>query len=195
MTTPTRRSIAQCDTAESALDSLCQWFFEDRLSAEGCEPVLAANLPAAFRDLLVHNEHMTRKLEAYHQSPMNLRVLHERTVGDIYSRNIELVTDGDHVVEFGIVRINLEFTPKPVRSQILDKQDPLGDILISNDVLRRIEPRWYMKFSTDSPLADHFEHSGSDILAGRVGIIYCDNEPAIELLEVVTDMRFGGKKS
>lgn len=190
--TAIRRSIAQCDTAESALDSLCQWFFEDRLSAEGCEPVLAANLPPAFRELLVHNEHMTRKLEAYHQSPMRLRVLHERMEDNIYSRNIELVTGDDHVVEFGIVRIDLKFTPEPVKSQILDKQNPLGDILISNEVLRRIEPRWYMKFSKDSPLADHFEHHEGEMLAGRVGIIYCENEPAIELLEVVTDVRRGG---
>lgn len=186
---PLSKRITDCDTAEAALDSLCHWFFEDRLSAEGCESVLAANLPPVFRDLLVHNEHMTRKLADYHEAELTLHVLNERQDGNVYSRNIELIAGDKHVVEFGIVRIDLDFTPKAVREQILDKHIPLGDILINNEVLRRIEPRWYFRFSSDSPLADRFEHHEGEMLAGRLGTIFCDDAPAIELLEVVTDMK------
>ena len=171
------------------MNSLCHWFFEDRLSAEGCEPVLAANLPPAFRDLLVHNEHMTRRLSDYHEATLSLRVLSERREGNVYSRNIELITGDGHVVEFGIVRIDLNFTPTLIREQILEKHIPLGDILMDNDVLRRIEPRWYLKFSADSPLAARFKNHKGDMLAGRLGTIYCDDAPATELLEVVTDMK------
>ena len=182
----TQRPIYQCETAQAALDSLCHWFYEDRLSAEGCEPVLAANLPPALRDLLVHNEHMTSKLEAYHRAQPVLRMLHERRDGNLYGRNIELVVPHEHVVEFGIVRIDLNYTPDAVREQILEKTIPLGDILVQGNVLRRIEPRWYFTFSPDSALAAHFPHHAGDLLAGRVGVIFCDGEPAIELLEVVT---------
>ena len=62
---------------------------------------------------------------------------------------------------------------------------PLGAILITNEVMRRIEPKWYFRFTADAPMAAHF--AGGGAAYGRVGIIHCDGAPAIELLEVVTD--------
>jgi hypothetical protein len=182
--------IAQLSSPREALDSLCEWFYEDRLSAEGCEPVSPSDMPQASRDLLIHHEHMTLQLQAYHRRPIELRVLHHRTDGNLYVRNVELVLAGtDHVVEFGIVRLDLDFVAKDVREAILARKRPLGDILIEHDVLRRIEPRWYFRFEQDSPIAAHFgpDHDGD--VYGRLGTIYCEEQPAIELLEVVTEAR------
>ncbi|MCB9851280.1 MAG: hypothetical protein H6817_11325 [Phycisphaerales bacterium] len=180
--------ILECRTAEEALQSLCDWFYDGRMSVEGCDPVDADALPPTYRDLLVHTEHMTRRLADYHGKPVELVVLHHETSGTIYSRNILLQLAGtEHVVEFGVVRMDLRFMSERVRDGILAGEIPLGAILITNEVMRRIEPRWYFKFTAGAPMGAHF--AGGDESYGRVGIIHCEGEPAIELLEVVTDRK------
>ena len=191
--TRARQRIEQCSTAEEALDSLCHWFYEHRMSAEGCEPIEPDALPAVSHDLLVHHDHMTARLEQYHGQPVALQVLDHRQDGNLYSRHILLTLAGtERVVEYGIVRIDLEFAPPVVRDAIVEREQPLGDILMSNDVLRRIDPRWYFHFAKDSPVAAHFaEHLEAGVF-GRLGTIYVDEQPAIELLEVVTEQKHVG---
>ena len=142
-------------------------------------------MPAPYRNLLVHNNHMTSALASHYGHPVSLRVLGEQRDGHIYSREI-LLTLGrsDNVVEYGIMRIDLSLVTEAVRSRILARTVPLGDILMRHKVLRRIEPKWFVRFGEGSPLLAHF---GSDVKEafGRIGIIHCDHKPAIELLEVV----------
>lgn len=182
-------SLVECTTAEDALESLCHWFYEDRISVEGCDPVAPDVLPPIYQQLLVHNEHMTERLSAYHGQKVDLQVLHDRRDGDLYSRNILLTlpSDPEFVVEFGIMRMNLGLVANDVRKEIESGENPLGSILVQHDVLRRIEPRWYLKFDADSPMASHFGRAQHSDVYGRVGIIHCNDEPAIELLEVVRD--------
>lgn len=185
---PATQTIKDCRSAEEALQSLCGWFFEDRLSMEGCDPVGEDELPPAYRDLLVHTEHMTARLARYHGREVELVVLGHEQRGDIYSRHILLQPAGtDHVVEFGVVRIDLACMAPAVRDGVLAREIPLGAILITHDVMRRIEPKWYLRFAADAPLTAHF--GGDADVYGRVGIIHCAGQPAIELLEVVTDKR------
>ena len=185
--------LVECKSAEDALESLCHWFYEDRISVEGCDHVEPDKMPATYRKLLVHNEHMTETLSAHHGEEVDLQVLHSRTDGDLYSRNVLLTlpSDPEFVVEFGIMRMNLALVRDEVRREIEAGENPLGSILVSHNVLRRIEPRWYLKFDADSPMASHFGRDLDSPVFGRVGIIYCNDEPAIELLEVVRDNRIG----
>lgn len=138
-----------------------------------------------FVQLLVHHEHMTRTLEAYHRGPVQLDVLRHEHHGDDYRRMILLRrADNGAVVEFGIVRIHLQYVKPMVREDIVARKQPLGSILIRHNVLRRIEPRWFLRFSRDAAVAAYFAETGSE-LYGRLGIIHYDGHPAIELLEVV----------
>lgn len=147
----------------------------------------ADEVPAPFHDLLVHHRHMTTTLERFHKRPVELRVLQHKQDGDLYGRKILLTLSGtDHVVEFGIVQLDLALVSHAVRTEITERRAPLGDILIRHKVLRRIEPRWYFRFSGDCPILQHFEPRQQAIAYGRVGTIYCNHEPAIELLEVVS---------
>ncbi len=185
--------LVECKSAEEALESLCHWFYEDRISVEGCDHVEPGDMPSSYQQLLVHNEHMTERLTAYHGEDVELQLLHNRSDGDLYSRNILLTlpSDPDFVVEFGIMRMNLAMVGDEVRKEIEAGETPLGSILVGHQVLRRIEPRWYLKFDADSPMASHFGREQEQPIYGRVGIIYCNDEPAIELLEVVRDNRNG----
>ena len=153
------------------------------------EVIAAGDVPPPFDGLLVHREHMTATLGRHHGRPVELRVLRFRIDGDTYSREIVLTPAGSEtIVEYGIVRLDLSVVSPAVRAEIEARRAPLGDILIRHDVLRRIEPQWYLRFGGQSPILGHFGASGAREAYGRLGTIYCDEAPAIELLEVVADV-------
>src|SRR6185295_1072133 len=93
------------------------------------EFVAADKVPPPYRDLLVHNQHMTVTVEAYHGSLVNVRVLEDRLEGDVYARKILLaLQSNDKVVQFGLVRIRLNLVSPEVRAEIVSRQTPLGRI-------------------------------------------------------------------
>jgi hypothetical protein len=83
------------------------------------------------------------------------------------------------------VRIRLEFCSPPVRAAIISGQTPLGRILIEQNVLRRIEPTAFLRILPGPAMMDWFGLTESTATYGRLALIHCDNEPAIELLEIV----------
>lgn len=159
--------------------------FGDRLPAV-CELVTPDSLPGPFRRLLAHQDHMTVTLEAYHGSPVSVRVLDRRQTGSHYARKIVLPLQGNgRVVLFGIVRIDLDVCSPLVRQAILSESLPLGRILIEFDVMRRIEPTAFLRVETDHELSRWFGVPEASTTFGRLGIIHCERRPAIELLEIV----------
>jgi hypothetical protein len=143
-------------------------------------------MPEPYRSLLVHNHHMTVTVEAYYGSLVNVRVLERRHDGDTYARKILLkLRSNGRVVLFGIPRIHVQFCSEPVRAAILREDTPLGRILIEHDVLRRIEPTAYFRVTTGPMVTQWFGLPAPRETYGRLGIIHCDEQPAIELLEIL----------
>jgi chorismate-pyruvate lyase len=148
-------------------------------------------VPEPARTLLVHRGHMTEALEARHRAPLTLAVVEDRLGDGVYWRKI-LLHAREKLVEYGVVRIYLRYLPEAVADEILSRRTPLGRVLISHNVLRQVDPKWYVEIPTPELVA-HFgvpPEAGAAApphLFGRVGIIHCNNEPAIELLEVVTE--------
>lgn len=143
-------------------------------------------MPQPYRGLLVHDEHMTVTVEAYHGGPVDVRVLASRQDDDIYSRMILLIHRATgKVVQFGIVRIDLSLTSETVQSAILAGDTPLGRVLIEHDVMRRIEPRSYLRIRPGPAQMAWFGMKRTSPLYGRLAFIHCDGQPAVELLEVV----------
>lgn len=172
------------------MDDLCAGVGESDEALIGAVAVTAAELPWAYRELLAHHGHMTRKLSAYHGGPPTLEVLEHRHEGDVYSRKIVLRAPGSGaVVEFGIVRLDLSCTSDEVREAILERKTPLGDIMTRFDVMTRVEPKWFLHFQPAGVLARYFGELAGDVLYGRIGMIYFHDQPAMELLEIVTDRR------
>ena len=165
------------------LTSLCHGFQDDNLSTECCESIDPETLPEVYRTLLVHHGHMTTALESHYGAPVDLRVLRSEHREESYRRMILLTLRGtDRVVEFGVVRLNLAVISEQVREEILTHKAPLGDVLIRHDILRKVEPKWYLHVPGDCPWTRYL---GSHEAYGRLGVIYCDDEPAIEMLEIV----------
>jgi len=149
----------------------------------GLDTIDAADIPPPCHDLLVHSNHMTSTLQNYYSGAMELHVVKDHAAKEDYRRMILLTVEGTtKVVEFGIVRIDLTLTSAEVRAAILARTTPLGEILERHNVLRRVEPLTFLRFQSPSPVLTYF--SGQDAY-GRIAVIHCDGQPAIELLEVV----------
>ena len=178
------------DDPRQALTTFCSALMGRDALGEFYELVARADLPDVYRHLLAHEQHMTLRLREHFGQDVVLSVLSSALDGDVYQRRITLALDGPHrVVEVGLVRIDLGYTTAAVRSAILEKKTPLGDVLIHANVLRRIEPKWYYRFAADCPLLADFGAARPPAAYGRLGVIYCDEQPAIELLEIVYDAR------
>jgi chorismate-pyruvate lyase len=144
-------------------------------------------MPSASRQLLVHQKHMTRTLNSHYGKPVDVHVLERHHDGDLYSRKIFLTPrEADTIVEYGLVRMDFRYMPHSVRDAILQEHAPLGSILINHNILRRIQPRWYLKFPKASTILTWFDCHPNEDLYGRLATIYCNGEPAIELVEIVT---------
>ncbi len=170
------------DTGPS-IEDLSRLFGDDASSAE---VVTAEAMPEPYRHLLVHPHHMTVTVEEFYGGPVDVRVLERRHDGDSYARKILLaVAATGRIVQFGIVRIRLNLCSEPVRQTILAEKTPLGRILIEHDVLRRIEPITFLKIHTNQQLTEQLQLSAPTDAWGRLAIIYCDGQPAIELLEIL----------
>jgi chorismate-pyruvate lyase len=149
-------------------------------------PVLAADVTEPYHGLLVHEHHMTVTVEAYHHEAVDVRVLEQQRGESAYARKILLVTQKTkRVVQFGLVRIHLQFCASAVRAEILAEKTPLGRILINHDVLRRIEPTAYLRVVPGPAMVQWFGLSEPRETYGRLALIHCDGKPAIELLEIV----------
>ncbi len=150
------------------------------------EPVPAEQVPAPYHDLLVHEHHMTVTVEAHHGCHVDVRVLARARSGDHYARKILLTRQSDgRVVQFGIVRIDLTLLSPAVRDAILAENTPVGRILIAHDVLRRIEPKAFLRVRLGPKQLAWFGLERGGPTYGRLALIHCDGRPALELLEVV----------
>lgn len=142
-------------------------------------------MPEPYRELLVHSHHMTVTMEAFHQDTVTLKVCRENRVDDQYARVILLSLESTgQVVQFGIMRFDLSICNRATRDEILDGTTPLGRILIQKNIMRRIVPETFLKIVAGESLATYFDCDLSQEVYGRLAVIECNGQPAVELLEV-----------
>lgn len=143
-------------------------------------------VPAPYHGLLVHEHHMTVTVEGFYHDLVNVMILARRHEADTYARKILLALQkSGRIVQFGIVRILLRYCSDAVRDEIVAGQTPLGRILIQHDVLRRIEPTAFLRVVPGPAMMEWFGLAQPRPTYGRLAIIHCDGQPAIELLEIL----------
>lgn len=149
------------------------------------ERVEEESLPADARGLLAHHSHMTVAMERFHASPVDVEVLDRRTDGKHYSRKIRLRTQrGGRVVQFGIVRLNLDYLEPDVREEVVGERTPLGRVLINHGVLMQVRLTALWRIEPGPDLCRSFELAEPMVLYGRTAMIDFETAPAIELLEI-----------
>jgi len=167
------------------LERLLALFPGGRGLVTAAEHIPAALTPEPFRTLLVHQHHMTVTMEAFHQARMEVRVIDRSRDENVYSRKILLVHQrSGQVVQFGIVRFDLGCVTQAVRDEILAERQPLGRILINYNVLRHIDLGAILRLTCGQELADSFGCPRGQITYGRLATIFCNQKPAVDLLEV-----------
>ena len=183
----TPQPVIDAAAGKALLAELCRPFAHGYFAPE-CSVVQPERIPHPEDELLVHHDHMTVVLERHHGTKVQVHVLEEKLDGDHYTRKINLTSLGhDKVVEWGIVRLDFRFMPEAVKQEILAKQTPLGAILIRHKVHRRIKPRYFLRFPEGSAVLKAFGAEYNRPVYGRLGMIYCDDQPCVELLEIVVN--------
>lgn len=151
-----------------------------------CEQIGASEVPDPYRQLLVHNNHMTVTLEQFHGCPVRVRPYLVHRQKDWYGRKLDLFADADgQMVMTGVALVNFGFCPDKVRDLIVAEQMPLGRILIENDILRRISASAFLRFSPHDDFVLRFGRRDGKPAYGRLATIFCEENPAVELLEIV----------
>ena len=167
------------------LDSLTQLFPDGDRLVRHAEHIPSALTPEPYKSLLVHSHHMTVTMESHHGCAVDVRVLNQRLQDEDYCRKILLLkSDTEIVVQFGIVRLHMQYISPAVRDEILAGKIPLGRVLINHNVLRQIDLGAVLKIAPGPLLQEYFQCQPADVVYGRLATIFCDGHPAIDLLEV-----------
>lgn len=170
-----------------SLNDLAGLFYASLAELGRFEQTTAELTPEPYRTLLAHNAHMTVTVEQFHGCKVDVEVLASRKDGLFYSRKILLRRQSDNaVVQFGLVRLNTRFVSDEVRQEIERQQTPLGRVLIEHNVLREVQLRGLFLVHCGADLAHYLAVPPGGAVYGRTALIYCDGDPAVELLEIVT---------
>jgi len=179
-------AVDQIEKTSPDLHELIGLFYESSNELGEFQPVDSQSMEPDYRQLLAHDHHMTISVEEFHRCPVNLEVLDENVVDDLYSRKILLRrTTDNQVVQFGIVRLSLDILTPQVREKIESKSLPMGRVLIEHNVLRTVRLTQLWQISPGSELSSYFWSEPQPHCYGRTAMIFFDDQPAIELLEIV----------
>ena len=147
------------------------------------------NMPISYQYLLAHTSHMTVAVEEFHRSTVDVHVLAKVVTPSHYARKIMLSRASDGaMVQFGIMRVNFAYLSPVVRDEIVSEHIPLGRVLISHDVHRRVRLAGLWEVTPGPDLQKLFGLDGPRVTYGRTALIECNAEPAIELVEIVAPM-------
>ncbi|HSG70525.1 MAG TPA: hypothetical protein VLA12_08930 [Planctomycetaceae bacterium] len=167
------------------LKSLTEIFPEQQPLIAKADHVASALTPEPYKKMLVHEHHMTVTMEQYHHCKVEVRVIERKELDGLYCRKILLLKEGtEEVVQFGIVRLNFEYVTAAVRDEIVSEQIPLGRVLINHNVLRHVDLGAILRIEAGPGLARYLDMRERDVTYGRLATIFCNHQPAIDLLEI-----------
>jgi chorismate-pyruvate lyase len=150
------------------------------------EEVAADDLPRYYRRLLDHHDHMTVTQEAVHGAPVAVEVKQRRLSRQHYERKSLLrSTLGGQVLQYCVVRLRFAYLDVSVREEIENERIPLGRILIHHNILRRVQMFALWRITTGPELMNSFGLALPTTTYGRTALIYCNGDPAVELLEII----------
>ncbi len=181
------KPLADCATPQEAFAELASGFVGCEKLAFDAKVIEPADIPEPYRELLVHEKHMTLTLTSHYKAFMELHVKEMHFEGNLYSRKIALtIPRGHDIVEYGLIRLDLRFVPQPVWQEIFHQRTPMGELLLRHNILQRVQPKWFLKLEPGCGILKWLGAKADRTLFGRLGTIYCNGEAAVEVLEVVT---------
>lgn len=157
----------------------------------GAEHIPAVLTPEPYKRLLVHDRHMTVTMEEFYGSPVGVNVLDRKLEGNTYSRSILLKrSDNEAVVQFAVMRFDLDMVLPAVRDEILSERTPLGRILINYNVFRFVDLGAIFRITAGPAFARLCGCSVGEVTYGRLATIFCNQHPAVNLLEAAAPVEW-----
>jgi len=170
---------------QDELNALVGLFGNGARLVRAAEHVPGALIPPPYKEMLVHEHHMTVTMEEYYESPVEVRIVDQVDTDGLYCRKIVLLKAGtSQVVQFGIVRFNFRYVTDEVRDEIVAGQTPLGRVLINHNVLRHIDLGAIVRVTAGEELSDLLQMEPGGVTYGRLATIFCNQHPAVDLLEI-----------
>lgn len=170
---------------QDELNALTGLFGDGDTIFQSAVHIPSALTPEPYKRMLVHDHHMTVTMENYHKSAVDVRIIEQVDTEELYCRKIVLLKTGtDDVVQFGIVRFNFHYVTDDVRAEIVEGETPLGRVLIKHNVLRHIDLGAIIRVTAGDELAGLLQMETGDTTFGRLATIFCNECPAVDLLEV-----------
>ncbi len=146
----------------------------------------AVDLPHGPRTLLAHTSHMTLAMERFHGGSVGLIVASRRDCDDgRYAREILLTASAGRLVQYGIVRLDIDRLPAAAAAAIRLESEPLGRILLAAGLLCDIHDVELLRVATGPGFAAVMDSAEGLETYGRVATIQLDGHAIIELLEIV----------
>ena len=152
------------------------------------EPLPGEQVPAPYRDLLVHRKDMTPVLETLCKQPILLRVLSKRVDQSMLYREVALISQEDQrVTAFGAIRINLDRFDDEPKKLILACQHPLGSILQRYQMAHTSCPTAYFRLHADMVMKQALESRFEGWLYGRHNhLANPQQQPLAEVVEILS---------
>ena len=128
----------------------------------------AEDVPAPYKQLLVHDRDMTSTLERFHEHRIHIHLLHRHETEHTYSREVVLELDERNTpVEFGAIKIYLPSFPEQARERIVEAHSPLGRILKEFQLSYVSCPKAFLRIASDRLISGALQLKGTHRLYGR----------------------------
>lgn len=138
-----------------------------------------------YQQLLSHDRDMTSTLAEFHGGEVQLQVLQEYEVADLYMREV-ILSVGEKPVEYGLIEIHLQNFPDDLRKRITEKGEPLGNILNTSGLPYKSTPESFLSIKSDEFSPDFFPPTGGESLFGRYNqLTNADDRVLARILEIL----------
>jgi hypothetical protein len=129
-------------------------------------------VPPPYKDLLVHSLDMTPTLERFYGDALRIQVLSRHVEQDTYLREVVLqLRNTMRPVEYGVIRVCLNHFPSKARRMVLDEEQPLGGILLSESIGHMSWPQAFFRAEADAHLCQWLQLPRPCSLYGRRNLL------------------------
>ena len=149
---------------------LNEFYEQSGLPLPATVQVTAGDVPEPYRSLLVHAREMTPTLESAYRRSIVLRVRKYALRHNVLSREVVLAA-GAAAVAFCAIKIYLEHFPSEARRLVLERKQPLGTILHTQDVAHSSHPVAYFEVAADAVIRGALDLKDPGLLYGRQNLL------------------------
>jgi chorismate-pyruvate lyase len=159
-------------SSDHALYPLSAFCARAGIEVPAFRPIAHVDVPAPYRQLLVHSRDMTSVLQEFHGQRIHLEHVELRQDAERVLRQVVLTLEDGRPVEFGAIEISLDPLPPPAQQDVLACHIPLGAILNGHNIAYTSKTRGFFEVDASDVIARALGIEGSTRLYGRTNDLF-----------------------